>query len=111
MGDPALDVANLLVHLELRSRQQHCSPGRSQRAAAAFLEGYQPGPELWDRVAAYALATRVRLACVYAFRPRWRSLAPRLLDGYGEQLQPSTRKRYPMPRTVSMRSDPSLRRR
>jgi hypothetical protein len=31
--------------------------------------------------AAYTAATRVRLASVYAFRPRWRHLARHLLAG------------------------------
>ena len=33
------------------------------------------------RLAVHAEATRLRLACVYAFRPRWRAVAQDLLDG------------------------------
>ncbi|MCZ2860233.1 phosphotransferase [Blastococcus sp. VKM Ac-2987] len=66
-GEPALDLANLLVHLELRERQ-----GLLRDAAVlreAVLEGYRPSGATLDRVPAHAAATRLRLAAVYAFRP------------------------------------------
>jgi len=78
-GDPAVDVANFLAHLELRSLQGHYSPDRAGLAAAAFVDGYRPDRALRARLTAYTAATRVRLACVYAFRPRWRHLARHLL--------------------------------
>lgn len=78
-GDPAVDVANLLAHLELRSLQGQCSPDRADLAAVAFVDGYRPDRALRARLTAYTAATRVRLACVYAFRPRWRHLARHLL--------------------------------
>ncbi len=80
LGDPALDLANLLVHLELRVLQGWCDPGRATAAASALLEGYRPPRSLRDGLDAYAAATRLRLACLYSFRPRWRSLAVRLLS-------------------------------
>lgn len=67
-GEPALDVANLLVHLELAVLEGRCSPDRAAAAGAAFLDGYGDPPPL-DRLAAYADAARLRLACVHAFRP------------------------------------------
>jgi hypothetical protein len=75
LAEPALDLANLLVHLEFRQAQGLLDP--SARAAgerairAVALELRVPA----DRLAAYARSTRLRLACVYAFRPRWRELA------------------------------------
>ena len=79
LGDPAVDVANLLVHLQLRVLQGHCTPGLAAAAGDAFLDGYRPGPAASRRLVAYAGATRLRLACVYAFRPRWSALAEPLL--------------------------------
>lgn len=78
-GDAALDVANLVVHLELRALQGHCGPGLARAAADAFFDGYRPDRGLRERLAAYAAASRLRLACVYAFRPRWSRLGGRLL--------------------------------
>lgn len=69
LGDAALDVANLLVHLELRALQGRLTPARSEALAAAFVDGYDPDPPVLARVGPYAAATRLRLACVYAFRP------------------------------------------
>jgi aminoglycoside phosphotransferase (APT) family kinase protein len=69
VGEAALDLANALVHLELRGLQQHCSPRTARTAAIGLLEGYRPGRQVRRRVQAYADASRLRLACVYAFRP------------------------------------------
>ena len=80
VGDPAIDVANLLVHLELRMMQGHCRSEIAGVAGEAFLEGYGPDRDLVARIDAYANATRLRLACVYAFRPCWRHLAADLLS-------------------------------
>ncbi|MEO5780945.1 phosphotransferase [Arthrobacter oryzae] len=71
IAEPALDLANLDVHLELR-RLQHRLTVRRYRIAhghiLAVAEQLRVSPE---RFAAYAAATRVRLACLYAFRPPW----------------------------------------
>ncbi|MCM3661473.1 aminoglycoside phosphotransferase family protein [Georgenia satyanarayanai] len=77
VGERALDVANLLVHLELRQAQGLLTPGVAAAARAGFLAGVGEVPG--DRVDAYALATRLRLAGVYAFRPPWRKVAAALL--------------------------------
>lgn len=82
LGDPALDVANLLVHLELRMLQGHCGSAIAGVAGDAFLDGYRPDRDLRGRIDAYAWATRLRLACLYAFRPRWRDLAVHLLAAH-----------------------------
>ena len=67
LGDPSLDLANLLAHLELRCRQGVVSDAGPLRQAV--LSGYAPTPAVLSRVAGYeALAAR-RLAAVYGFRP------------------------------------------
>lgn len=78
-AEPELDLANLREHVELRVAQGVWSPGAAEvartwidRTAAAV--GADP-----ERVAAYAAATRLRLACLYLFRPRWRDWAERTL--------------------------------
>ncbi len=79
-GEPALDVANMLVHLQLRAMQQRCSADCAEQAAAAFLEAYRPEASLQRRLAAYQDATRLRLACLYTWRPQWRHLGPALIE-------------------------------
>lgn len=79
VGERALDLANLLAHLELRVGQQRLSAQAAHDARHALLQGYRPAADTLRRVAAYAAAARLRLAAVYAFRPRWRGLALELL--------------------------------
>jgi len=81
-GEAALDVANLLVHLELAALQGRCRPERAAGAAAAFLEGYGEPPPA-DRLAAHADAARLRLVCVHAFRPAPEGLLEALLARVG----------------------------
>ncbi len=83
VGEPALDVANMLVHLELRSWQGRCSRGPASKAAGAFLDGYDPPPKVQARLGAYRDSTRLRLACLYAYRPRWRHLSADLVRCIG----------------------------
>ncbi|SDT55920.1 hypothetical protein [Jiangella sp. DSM 45060] len=78
-GERALDVANVLVHLELRVAQRALTPSLARSARAAFLAGLDPDDATLARVPAYERATRLRLAGVYAFRPRWRELSRALL--------------------------------
>jgi aminoglycoside phosphotransferase (APT) family kinase protein len=68
-GEPALDLANLLVHLELRTLQGMCPSEKATACARALVDGYAPGPDTWRRLPGYALAARLRLAAVYSFRP------------------------------------------
>jgi aminoglycoside phosphotransferase (APT) family kinase protein len=79
-GEPALDLANALVHFELRAMQGLIKGAHAASAQAALYAGYAPGPEVRARLAAYANATRLRLACVYSFRPRWRGCVAALLS-------------------------------
>jgi hypothetical protein len=82
-AEPALDLANLLVHLELRALQGDCDQDWATKMAEGLLEGYGTQLSGDERLSAYADATRVRLACVYAFRPRWSLLSGELLSRVG----------------------------
>ncbi|WP_156761739.1 phosphotransferase [Microbacterium karelineae] len=82
IGEKALDAANLLVHLELRELQG-LMPGERARAAAEALRRGLGGGSVWDRVPAYADATRLRLAGVYAARDGWGEVAATLLARVG----------------------------
>ena len=79
-GDPAVDLANLVAHIDLRVRQGVCSERRGARCATALLEGYAPAPDVLARIAPYVALTRLRLAGVYAFRPDTRGLVAGLLE-------------------------------
>jgi hypothetical protein len=67
IGDPALDLANLLAHLDLRQRQGLVDDAAPLRRAV--LRGYHPGAGLTDRIPGYEALARQRLTAVYAFRP------------------------------------------
>lgn len=75
VAEPALDLANLSVHLDFRVAQgllptSAAAVGKHHvRAAAESLRV----PEA--RLNAYAQATALRLACIYAFRPPYRTTA------------------------------------
>jgi hypothetical protein len=79
-GEPALDLANALVHFELRALQGRIGAEDAGRARAALLAGYAPGFGVLARLEAYAAATCLRLACVYALRPRWLHCARALAE-------------------------------
>ncbi|MFV0407124.1 MAG: phosphotransferase family protein [Propioniciclava sp.] len=79
MGDPALDLANLVVHLELRARQGRFPLDQVQPLVAALTAGYRPDTRTRAAFAAYQLATRLRLQFVYAFRPASRAAAAALI--------------------------------
>jgi len=78
VGEPALDVANMLAHLELRHLQGLLDRSSLAAAVEGFVAGYAPGADLLERLGAYLDSTRVRLACVYALRPRWSAMAASL---------------------------------
>lgn len=81
VGEAAIDLANLAVHLDLRVAQGGLSRSAAIGAGEALVAGYGPGAQVRKRVGAYAAAARLRLFCLYAFRPR--SLEPAWLDGSG----------------------------
>ena len=79
-GEPALDVANLLAHLDLRVRQDLLTPWRAGAAREAFVGALAHDRQTRDRVEAYLVAARLRLSAVYALRPRWQAMARGLFD-------------------------------
>jgi hypothetical protein len=84
-AEPALDLANLLVHLELRVEQGLLAPDRARDAAAILRDAVTtrvPGSS--ERLPAYVRATRLRLAAVYSLRPRWHDLALRWFEAATE---------------------------
>ncbi len=76
-GEPELDLANMLGHIQLRVLQNECSPEAARAASTAFLDAY--GPADTDRIGVYLDSTRLRLAMLYAYRPKWARIAPVLL--------------------------------
>jgi hypothetical protein len=74
-AEPALDLANLAVHARLRVAQGWWPADRAATVLAAVDRAAGELDVDPARLAAYAGATRLRLACVYAFRPRWAALA------------------------------------
>ena len=67
VGDPMLDLGNLLAHLYLRAAQGLIlQPGRVR---VAVLQGYQPTSAQLRRLPTYERLAADRLAAVYAFRP------------------------------------------
>lgn len=79
VGERALDLANLVAHLELRVLQGHRSREEARAAAEEFLAGADPPPATLARLPVHLSATRLRLAAVYAFRPCWQHVAHQLL--------------------------------
>jgi aminoglycoside phosphotransferase (APT) family kinase protein len=83
-GEAALDVANALVHFELRASQGHYRAIDAEHAKAAFLESYRPPLVVAKRIQAYADASRLRLACVYSCRPIGLAQVSALLTSIGQ---------------------------
>lgn len=79
-GEPALDLANLLVHLELKAALGACAAERAADCAEAVVAGYAPSREVWGRMPGYSLTARLRLAAVYAFRPAYAQVGAALLS-------------------------------
>lgn len=77
LAEPALDLGNLLVHVRLRVDQQQWSPAHGTVATEQVLCVADALEVPAERLAVYAEATRLRLACLYLFRPRHRALALR----------------------------------
>ncbi|MCC6170028.1 MAG: aminoglycoside phosphotransferase family protein, partial [Caldilineaceae bacterium] len=85
-GEAALDIANLLVHCQLRVYEKVTSLPRAQYLAYAFVEGYGLTNQEAARLSAYADACRLRLLCVYGCRPRQRDVVGRLAANLGQAL-------------------------
>lgn len=71
VAEAALDLANLDVHLALRHRQGKLTDRRyaiAHHHVLATADRLRVSPQ---RLAAYTASTRLRLACLYSFRPPW----------------------------------------
>jgi aminoglycoside phosphotransferase len=80
-GDPAQDLGNFAAHVRLRQLQ---APGQVKNLAAArhaFLAAYgAANGSVARRAVWWRRATTLRLAALYALRPRWRFLVTKLLE-------------------------------
>lgn len=79
-GERELDLGNLSAHAHWRTHQgiwskSHAEAVLREISRVTSAAGLEPA-----RVRAYERATLVRLACVYAFRPRWVGSVGRLLE-------------------------------
>ncbi len=86
-GDPAQDYGNFLAHCFLRQLQQSENSALIAAGAKAFILGYGRQSSVWLRRAAWwQSSTLLRLAVLYALRPRWRSLSYELINECGRIL-------------------------
>ncbi len=86
-ADVALDPANFLAHLALRALQgeRGAEESSSHACGEALLAGLgRNGEAFWTWLRFYEATTFLRLALIYALRPRWMPLAPKLVR-YGER--------------------------
>lgn len=84
-AEAAADLANLALHLQLRLGQRRLTAERYQFARGqviAAAEGLGVTPARFE---AYARATRLRLGCLYSFRPQWTALAGTFLSGAADE--------------------------
>ena len=86
MAEPALDLANLAVHARLRVLQRCWAVERADVVVGAVNEVVGTLDVDPRRLRAYIASTWLRLACVYAFRPRWNVLAHALADPHERTL-------------------------
>ena len=84
-AEAAADLANLAVHLELRLGQGRLTPERYRTAHGQVLATAEALEVTASRFDAYANATRLRLGCLYSFRPQWAALAEEFLIPNDEQ--------------------------
>lgn len=74
VADPALDIANLAEHLRWRCVQGLLSENGRDKALS-IIDDLAASQGISDlSLSAYAAATRLRLHCVYLFRPQWRDV-------------------------------------
>lgn len=84
-AEAARDLANLDVHLKLRLQLHLLTPERYLVAHTQVLAASEDLHVSPARFHAYADATRIRLACLYSFRPGLGSVASSLLDEQAAQ--------------------------
>lgn len=69
IGEAALDLGNLLAHIELRRIQGHLEATRAAEITVILQDLSQECGISPSRLRAYTQGSRLRIACVYAFRP------------------------------------------
>lgn len=69
VGDPALDLGNLLAHLDLRVQQGWTTPATAGDVEEDVLQGYRPDARTLAAAEGYRALTHARLRALYAFRP------------------------------------------
>lgn len=81
VSDPALDFGNFSAHLWLRKLQEPSSARLIDGGLKMFEKGYEDADNKYKRRAEWWRgAALIRLAALYLFRPRWRSIAVKLLS-------------------------------
>ncbi|MHA7274475.1 hypothetical protein ACX80Z_13665 [Arthrobacter sp. TMT4-20] len=70
-----LDLANLLVHIDVWRAQGVFSAAAASTAEQAILDTASAMNVSHTRMHAYSASTRLRLACLYAFRPSYQAVA------------------------------------
>lgn len=75
LAEPALDLANLAVHLDFRAAQGLLSAEAAGLGKRCIRDTADNLGVSDSRYRAYTMATALRLACVYAFRPAHRDTA------------------------------------
>ena len=82
LGDAEIDVANFCAHLRLRELQKDGSAAAAISLVQHFIAAYVACRTATDpnRVRWYQASALLRLACLYALRPAWHALAPRMLE-------------------------------
>lgn len=87
LAEPALDLANLLVHLNFRVAQGLLSPDAALIGKEHILDTADALDVPMPRFDAYCAATALRLACVYAFRPPYRAVAQAWFEDVEDTLE------------------------
>ncbi len=89
LADPFLDTANFLAHLTLRGNQELLSKLQHSKAQEHFINGYYQQSKNSNttnqsdsmiQLNWWYKATMLRLATLYALRPKWRHLTQQLID-------------------------------
>ncbi|MDF9278664.1 phosphotransferase [Arthrobacter sp. EH-1B-1] len=86
LAEPALDLANLAIHLNFREAQGLLPAGTATVGGHYIHEVAEVLAVPFPRFEAYAAATALRLACVYAFRPPYRDMASTWFSELEERL-------------------------
>jgi hypothetical protein len=84
-AEAAADLGNIAVHLQLRLHQHRLTAERYQTARRHVIATAAELHVTPARFDAYAATTRLRLGCLYSFRPQWADLAEDFLIPDGEQ--------------------------